>query len=193
MAAKSIQVVLLVETEEYGLTQSFMSDLNSLLKQAQSISFKDEPEHTYYVEFEGAEDTDEQLKQEVTLNFLWHDPYKYMPERTINYTNAHRLTIDSAEPVEPYIELEFETGIKAWSMRNTTTNMNINYEYELVANVYQIDVAEQYLTKSVNRVNAMDGLTTESDFEDFIIKQNDQIVVTPTPSRITIRYRGVSL
>lgn len=193
MAAKSIQVVLLVESDEVGLVQAFMSDLNSRLRHAKSISFKDEPELNYYVQFENADVPEEGAKQEIVLNFLWHDPKKYKTESIINYTNAQRLNIDSSEPVEPYIEIRFATGVKTWSMRNTTTDMNINYEHEVVSDRYQVDVEEQYLTKTINEIDAMDGLKLDSDFEDFTIKTGDQVVVTPTPSSITIRYRGVSL
>lgn len=193
MKAKSIQVVLLVESDEMGLVQAFMSDLNSRLRHAKSISFKDEPELTYYVQFENADVPEEGATQEVVLNFLWHDPKKYKTELIINYTNAQRLNIDSSEPVEPYIEIGFATGVKTWSMRNTTTDMNINYEHDVVSDRYQVDVEEQYLTKTINEIDAMDGLKLDSDFEDFTIKTGDQVVITPTPSSITIRYRGVSL
>ena len=96
-------------------------------------------------------------------------------------------------PVEPRIRLVFETGVKQWSMRNTTTDMNVNYKHDIVSDRYQIDVARQLVTKSVDEVNAMDGLNFSSDLEEFLIKDGDQIVVTPTPKSIQIRYRGVVL
>ncbi|WP_026859347.1 distal tail protein Dit [Jeotgalicoccus psychrophilus] len=193
MKAKNIQVVLFIEADEMGLIQAFMSDLNRRLRSANAIAFKDEPDLAYYAEFEGADVPQEGLKQEVTLNFLWHDPMKYKIEKRIDYVNAQRLVIDSVEPVHPVIELQFETGIKTWSMRNTSTGMNINYEHELISDRYQMDLEELYLTRSANEVDAMDGLKLDSDFEEFTIKNGDQIVVTPTPQSITIRYRGVSL
>lgn len=193
MTAKSIQVVLSVEANEFGLVQVFMSDLNHRLRSTNAITFKDEPDLTYYVEFESADVSQEGLKQEVTLNFLWHDPMKYKIEKRIDYVNAQRLVIDSIEPVLPVIELQFETGINTWSMRNTSTGMNINYEHELISNRYQMDLEELYLTRSTNEVDAMDGLKLDSDFEEFTVKNGDQVVVTPTPQSITIRYRGVSL
>lgn len=193
MKAKSIQVVLFVEAKEFGLVQAFMSDLNNRLRNANTIAFKDEPDLTYYVEFEGADVPQEGLKQEVTLNLLWHDPMKYKNEKSIDYVNAQRLVIDSVEPVHPVIELQFEAGVSTWSMRNTSTGMNINYEHELISDRYQMDLEELYLTRSANEVDAMDGLKLDSDFEEFTIKNGDQIVVTPTPQSITIRYRGVSL
>lgn len=193
MTAKSIQVVLSVEANEFGLVQAFMSDLNHRLRNAKSISFKDEPDLTYYVEFEGGDVPQEGSKQEISLNFLWHDPVKYKPLKTINYTNAQRLTVDSSEPVQPFIEIRFATGVKVWSMRNTSTDYNINYGHEIVSDRYQIDVEAQHITKTIEEVDAMDGLKLDSDFEEFTIKNSDQIVVTPTPQSITIRYRGVSL
>ena len=78
-------------------------------------------------------------------------------------------------------------------MRNTSTDYNINYEHEIVSDRYQIDVEDQYITKTIEEVDAMDGLKLDSDFEEFTVKNGDQIVVTPTPQSITIRYRGVSL
>lgn len=193
MKARSIQVVLFIEADEMGLIQAFMSDLNTRLRNANSIRFADEPDLTYYVEFEGGDVPQESLKQEISLNFLWYNPLKYKPVQTINYTNAQRLTVDSSEPVQPFIEIRFATGVKVWSMRNTSTDYNINYEHEIVSDRYQIDVEQQYITKTVEEVDAMDGLKLDSDFEEFTIKNGDQIVVTPTPQSITIRYRGVSL
>lgn len=187
MTAKSIQVVLFIEADEMGLVQAFMSDLNHRLRNANTIAFKDESDLTYYVEFESADVPQEGLKQEVTLNFLWHDPMKYKVEKRIDYVNAQRLVIDSIEPVHPVIELQFETGINTWSMRNTSTGMNINYEHELISNRYQMDLEELYLTRSANEVDAMDGLKLDSDFEEFTIKNGDQIVVTPTPQSSTLR------
>lgn len=193
LKAKPIQVVLLIESNEYGLTQAFMSDLNHMLKNAKAIGFKDEPEWTYFVEFEGADNPDENLRQEVTLNYLWHDPVKYTSERTQQYTNAQHLNIASDEPVDPYIEIVFDTGVKVWSMRNTTTNTNINYEHEIVSNRYQVDAEAQLITKGVNRADAMDGVKLDFGLEEFTVKTGDQLVVTPTPASITIKYRGVSL
>lgn len=123
MKAKSIQVVLLVESNEFGLVQAFMSELNTLLRNTKNITFKDEIDLAYYVEFESADVPQEGSRQEVSLNFLWHDPVKYRVEKQIDYINAQHLMIDSIEPVHPVIELVFETGIKTWSMRNTSTGM----------------------------------------------------------------------
>lgn len=193
LKAKTIQVVLLLETREYGLIQAFMSNLNARLRNAETISFKDESELTYFVEYAGADNPDEALRQEVTLNFLWHDPVKYTSERTQQYTNGQVLSIATTEPVAPFIEIRFASGVKVWSMRNVTTNANINYEHEVISDRYQVDVEAQLITKGVDRADAMDGLKLDSDFEEFLIKPADQLVVTPTPSSISIKYRGVSL
>lgn len=62
MKAKSIQVVLFIEADKIGLIQAFMSDLNNRLRNAKSIRFADEPDLTYYVEFEGGRCTEGRFK-----------------------------------------------------------------------------------------------------------------------------------
>jgi predicted phage tail component-like protein len=193
MKAKTIDVELLIDVKDESVFKNFLNEFNLRLKNTNYITFKDEQEFTYYVEFEEASVVQQASAYRMNLSFLWHNPVKYKQERVIDYTNAQRLSIDSKVPVEPRIRLVFETGVKQWSMRNTTTDMNINYKHDLVADRYQIDVARQLVTKSVDEVNAMDGLNFSSDLEEFLIKDGDQIVVTPTPKSIQIRYRGVVL
>lgn len=191
--SKTITVTLQIESDDADITKDKMRRLNHLLNDTRSIQFSDEEEYTYYVRFSDASVDEEGAKQEVTLNFLWYDPLRYLAEQTIDYTNSEILEIDSSEPVYPYIEMKFTEGIKEWSIRNTTTDMNINYEHENVSSVYRLYLNEQTITKNVSEVNAMDGHNIESDLEEFTIDTGNQLVVTPEPESITIKYRGVSL
>ncbi len=194
MASKTISVTVEIDAVDTSVLKEKLSALNGLLKHAKHIRFSDEANLTYYVVYEGGSTPDDEAeKQSFVLDFLWHDPLKYRDEHTINYTNAQILSIESSEPVQPYIEIKFSTGIKEWSLRNTTTDLNINYSHENISSIYRLYFEEQTLTKNVTEVEAMDGLNIESDMEDFSIKDGDQLVVTPTPASITIKYRGVSL
>lgn len=194
MASKTISVTVEIDAVVPEVVKEKLSSLNVLLRSARYIQFSDEPDLTYYVTYEGGSTPDDEAeKQSFVLDFLWHDPLKYRDEHTINYTNAQTLTVDSTEPIQPYIEIKFDTGIKEWSLRNTTTDMNINYSHENISSIYRLYFEEQTLTKNVTEVEAMDGLNIESDMEDFTVKTGDQLVVTPTPASITIKYRGVSL
>lgn len=47
--------------------------------------------------------------------------------------------------------------------------------------------------KSNTNINGFINLVITSDWEDFTIKTGDQIVITPTPSSIVIKYKGVFL
>lgn len=199
MASKTVSVTVRIKADDTSIMKDKISRLNSLLRHTRAIQFSDEPDLTYYVAYEGGSTPDDEATaQSFVLEFLWHDPVKYKTERTINYTNAERLDIDSAEPVQPYIEIKFNTGVKQWSLRNTTTGMNINYSHENISSVYRLYLEEQYITKNLTETGAMDGLNIESDMENFTIKTGDRLVLTPTPSEnvtwtITIKYRGVSL
>ncbi|MEZ2459299.1 distal tail protein Dit [Salinicoccus roseus] len=194
MASKTISVTVEIDAVVPEVAKEKISSLNALLRSARHIQFSDESDLKYYVTYEGGSTPDDEAtKQSFVLDFLWHDPLKYRDECTIDYTNAEALTIDSTEPVQPYIEIKFDTGVKEWSLRNTTTDMNINYSHENVSSVYRLYLEDQTLTKNVTETDAMDGLNIESDMEDFTVKDGDQLVVTPTPAIITIKYRGVSL
>lgn len=199
MASKTVSVTVRIKANDTSIMKEKVNRLNSFLRHTRTIQFSDEPDLTYYVAYEGGSTPDDEATtQSFVLEFLWHDPVKYKAEQTINYTNGERLDIDSTEPVQPYIEIKFNTGVKQWSLRNTTTGMNINYSHENISSVYRLYMEEQYITKNVTETNAMDGLNTESDMEDFTIKTGDRLVLTPTPSEnvtwtITIKYRGVSL
>ena len=194
LASKTISVTVEIDAVDTSILKEKVSALNGLLRSARYIQFSDELGFTYYVTYEGGSTPDDEAaKQSFVLDFLWHDPLKYKDEYTIDYTNAQTLNIDSTEPVQPYIEIKFDTGIKEWSLRNTTTDMNINYSHENVSSVYRLYLEDQALTKNVTETDAMDGLNIESDMEEFTVKTGDQLVVTPTPASITIKYRGVSL
>lgn len=194
MASKTISVTVEIDAVDTSVLKEKVSALNALLRSARYIQFSDEVGLTYYVTYKGGSTPDDEAtKQSFVLDFLWYDPLKYRDGHTIDYTNAKILELSTAEPVQPYIEIKFSTGIKEWSLRNTTTDLNINYSHENISSIYRLYFEEQTLTKNVTEVEAMDGLNIESDMEDFSIKDGDQLVVTPTPASITIKYRGVSL
>lgn len=194
MASKAVSVTVRIKVDDTTVMKEKVSALNSLLRHTREVRFSDEPDLTYYVAYAGGSTPDDEATaQSFVLEFLWHNPFKYGTEKTIDYTNAQVLNIASTEPVQPYIEIKFDTGIKEWSLRNTTTDMNINYSHENVSSVYRLYLDEQYITKNISETDAMDGLNIESDMEDFTIKSGDQLFVTPTPVSIAIKYRGVSL
>jgi predicted phage tail component-like protein len=199
MASKTVSVTVRIKADDTSIMKEKVSRMNSLLRHTRTIQFSDEPDSMYYVAYAGGSTPDDEATaQSFVLEFLWHDPFKYGNRKDIDYVNAQILEVDSTEPVQPYIEIKFDTGIKQWSLRNTTTGMNINYSHENVSSVYRLYLDEQYMTKNVSETDAMDGLNIESDMEDFTIKTGDQLVLTPTPSEnvtwtITIKYRGVSL
>ncbi|WP_411842112.1 distal tail protein Dit [Salinicoccus sp. HZC-1] len=156
----------------------------------QVISFSDE-RMSYYGAFVSKGETSGYKKSEIIdFDFICHDSYKYTEERIINYTNTAILSVDTKYPVKPTIDIVFSPTTTEISIRNTTTDKTINIDGSVYGPV-TIDVYENELLRGTEDMKS--DMYLSSDWEDFTINDGDQIVVTPTPESMIIKYRGVYL
>lgn len=173
--------------------------LNKALKssKAMKLKFSDEPYffnaiYEYYNEPE-----EDRLEFVINIDFFCANPYKYTDEKTttINGT-GDILDIDTDYPVvadEIRITFSSATDARDFTLSNTTTDKRIVYRKDIGTVITVINQKAKFLgsTAGTNRINGLD--LTFSDFLSFRIDDGDQLVVTPTPVSVQIKYRGVSL
>ena len=201
LSTRSIVVTAKVSARSNELYREGMSALLNLLEsqEVHSIKFTDDMAYTFYGSTVSVNDEGEKSnKQVIEIEFLCSDPFKYSDEKITTVSNAETLSIDSEFPVVPEeIEITFGSAAdaKSFSLNNTTTDMRIVYDHTGSASSTTVRIRQKddYIgyTSSVNHLDALN--IAQSHFDEFTVVSGDQLVVTPAPTRIKLKYRGVSL
>lgn len=160
------------------------------------IQFTDEIESTYFGRYtSGNQPKEDSNSQVFTITFMCSDPFKEMAQKTIDYTNASTMTVDSDFPVKPYIKIVFPGLTHEFKVHNTTQDLTIDYRRTDGFNTqnYHLKMDENEIHRSTNQTEGYSGLVLSADWEDFTIQTGDQIVVQPEPQTIRIHYKGVKL
>lgn len=178
-----------------------MSKLNLMMyrHQVHKLEFTDDEGYAFYGTCVRVEDEGEESNsQTVEIEFECHDPYKYTDVKTHTTTNAKDLEIDSDLPIiAEEISITFPTSSDAldFTINNTSTDRRIRYQQTGTASGDTIRIRQkQDYIGYIDSVNNLDDLNIRfSHFDEFTVANSDQLIVTPTPSSITIKYKGVKL
>lgn len=189
---REIVVTALVKANTNEVYRRGMSKLNQLLlsKSQSAIRFTDDTNYTYYGLVDNVQDGEEESNtQRVEITFKCFDPFKYTSPKTLSYTSAQLLSLETDFPVRPLLKLKSVEG--QVTITNTTTRKSLIFR-DLPLGVLDVDLENGTVTKGLNKVNALEHLVLTSDWEDFTIHNGDQVVINP-PTDVEIVYRGVAL
>lgn len=163
------------------------------------VQFTDDLNHTYFATVQRIEDEDETSNQQIVeLEFICTDPYKYTDIKEVTTTNSTPLELDTSLPIVPEeIAITFSNASKAkdWTINNIRDGYRIRYQQSGSASGTTIKIRQrQNYIGYVDAVNHIGDLNIRySKFDEFTVRNGDQIVVTPEPTEIKIKYRGARL
>lgn len=184
--------------------EAYRRGMESLLwrgyaRKIHELRFTDDMNHTYFASVQRIEDEDETSNhQNVELEFTCTDPYKYTDVKEVNTTSSRALNLDTSIPVVPEeIALTFSNASQArdWTVTNIRDGYRIRYQQSNTASGTTIKIRqrEDYIGY-IDSVNNIGDLNIRySEFDEFTVHNGDQIVVTPNPTQIKIKYRGARL
>ncbi|UBH18764.1 distal tail protein Dit [Macrococcus armenti] len=198
LQARELSVEILISAINAVEFRKKYERLNKILrnKNEVAIRFSDESDRYYFGIYVSSsapkEDSNEQI---ITLKIMCSDPLKYTKLNTLTYANSSTIDIDSDYPVKPIIEVTFASNTDSFSIRNSTTGKTVSYKkYDAVsANIFKFDFDIGTITRGTTNVDALNGLVLTSNFEDFTIDDGNQVVITPPPQTVVIKYRGAFL
>lgn len=198
---RTIIVRAKVSARTNELYRKGMTNLNLLLysRMVHAIKFTDEEPYTFYGVVVSVQDEDERSNtQTVEIEFACHDPFKYSDTKTVTTTNAEPLVLQTQLPVVPEeIAITFSTAADAqdFTLNNTTTEKRIRYQQDGTASGTTIRIRQKADYIGYNdSVNHIGGLNVDaSHFDEFSVISGDQLVVTPEPTAISIKYKGASV
>lgn len=198
LKARALQIEIMISAKDNATLLRRFEQLNAILRKPTiaPIKFTDENDRYYFGIYTGSDKPKEDsIEMVLTLDFICPSPFKVTADKTINYTNSASLSVISDYPVQPYIEISYSGTSTTLDILNTTTNKLIKLTglNPSVEQIYKVDVSRDKIYKSNTNINGFINLVITSDWEDFTIKTGDQIVITPTPSSIVIKYKGVFL
>ena len=107
------------------------------------------------------------------------------------------MKVDTDFPIVPErVEINFSTQPDKVTLHNTTTGSKIIYDRKTTvvkSNKIIINQKDYFIGYIDNQNSFVNIDIKNSDFNTFTINNNDQVVVTPVPSSIVFKYKGVKL
>ena len=178
-----------------------MSELNALfyMNDVQRLEFTDDLGYGYYGTCQRVQDEGEESNtQIIEIEFLVTDPFKYTNVKTHSTVNAKNIEVDSDFPVvAEEIAITFDTAAKArdFTLNNTSTGLRIRYQQSNTASGTTIKIRqkEDYIGYVDTTNHFKDVNIRFSHLDEFTVANGDQLIVTPAPVSIKIKYRGVRL
>ena len=165
-----------------------------------TLKFTDDMDFTYYATFDSLEDEDElKNRQEIRLNFTCHDPFKYGNYKVSNNINLSSVTVDTQFPIIPEeIKITFSSSADAkdFEIENVTTGDTIQFSSREGSSTSQVSIRipDREVRYLPNGLNAIRGVNIRnSNFHSFTVNNNDVINITPTPTNVSMSYKGVFL
>ena len=165
-----------------------------------TLKFTDEMDFTYYATFDSLEDEDElKNRQEIRLNFTCHDPFKYGNHTVSNDMDLSSVTVDTQFPIIPEeIKITFSSpaDAKDFTIENVTTGDTIQFSSREGSSTSEVSIRipDREVRYLPNGLNAIRGVNIRnSNFHSFTVNNNDEIHITPTPSNVSMSYKGVYL
>lgn len=201
LSTRIITIRARVKADTNEAYRQVMSKLNLMMHrhQVHKLEFTDDEGYSFYGTCVRVEDEGEESNSQIVeIEFECHDPYKYTDIKSHTTTNAKDLVIDSDLPIiAEEISITFPKSSDAldFTINNTSTDRRIRYKQSGTAssNTIRIRQNKDYIGY-IDSVNHIDDLNVRfSHFDEFTVANADQLVVTPAPTSITIKYRGVKL
>lgn len=197
---RSIKVKCLIKARSNELYRSVMEKLNKLivLREFAELSFTDDNGWSYDAMLvDVSEDYETTNKRIVELTFYCQSPFKHSGLKTLTTTNAKVMSVDTDFPIVPErIELNFSTQPDKVMLHNTTTGSKIIYDRKttVVKSNKMIINQKDYFIGYIDNQNSFVNIDIKnSDFNTFTINNKDQVVVSPVPTSIVFKYKGVKL
>lgn len=197
---RTLTVEASIEANTNENFRELTAKLNKILfsRKPVKISFTDENDWFFNAQYINSNNPKENNNSQIVeLNFICYDPYKYKEEETIQASNSERLKLDTMFPVvADEIIISFSSQPEEIRIFNTQTEKRIVFKLQqnlskssrLILNQNETFIG---YTRQQNAFGSVD--LKHSDFKTLTFNRDEQIVVQPTPSNITIKYRGVRL
>ena len=183
----TVRYKLKAETPEQ-LREKFNA-MNQILKTKQAvISFMDEPEYEFIGTLGSADAVPEGvLSFTSAFDIYCADPYKYRTEESVTGTGSVEITQELAEGVVPsQIRLRTDSHVDRFVIENGDLSLRLKDASASVSPIYIYPETQEIVR---NQIDRPDFLEWTSDFENFVVKTGDVIMVTPSDVEITIRVR----
>ncbi|MCU7556528.1 distal tail protein Dit [Macrococcus capreoli] len=196
---RKIVIKALVKAATNEAYREGMSALNGLLGLTDLISLKftDDMSYTYYGYCVRVEDDGEQSNtQIIEIEFTCLDPFKYTDSKTLTYSTASPMAIETSFPIMPtYIDITFASIAEAsdFTLVNNNTGKKIVFKGMAVSPTIRINQMQDFIG-SIGGENKIAGLQVKySDFDTLKVSNNDVLWTSPAPSSISLTYRGAKL
>lgn len=189
--ALTVQYQLIAETNEEF--QAAFDRLKWLLHSDNEvpIGFIDEPDITYYGQLSSIERVPPDANAIVgEFIILCSDPYK-KEEEVIHEGNPITIYLRSPYESKPdEVEIRLNSNTDKITVDNINTGRHIILDGEYSAgDVIKISIPDNEITRNGQNI-MMDLDYTETDFHRFMIKDGDEIKVTPSSADMKIGVRG---
>ena len=189
LSPRSIFVKYILEGDSAGAFRNKYNKLNILLQGNDvPITFADEPSHTFYGTVEDAEKVaNGALVAISSFSIFCADPFKYGIDTSISGTG--QVTIKKELPYEVLPTEIIITPLERVSkitVKNNKTGMQIVVENTFDGNtpLYIRNKIGEIVYKGIKRPDIMHW---SSDFEDFLLHNDDVVSVIPATAKITVR------
>ncbi|RPF54728.1 distal tail protein Dit [Abyssicoccus albus] len=144
---------------------------NKLYKEIVEISFTDERFIYYGTLSDIIEEEERSNNLPIQLKFICHDPFKYTPQKTFNYSNSSVLNIDSDYPVKANIGITYTEPVDEFTITNTSTNKVFRYKSDVANTKYEVmfphnDVVDN-LGASISSGGNENLLKDSNNFENY--------------------------
>src|SRR5690625_1985233 len=162
--------------------------LNSILytNDAVPIVFSDEPDVTYYGEYEGQPGWEDFWRHgRGTLPFICYDPFKYKPE-TRTRLNGN-IEIESPAGVIPIFNIEFTENTSEFSIRHKQTRRHLTVKYDFgIGDKLTLNAVNRRV--QINGITRMQTLTWDSAWFE-LVHGNNVFEITQNVGNVELRYR----
>lgn len=106
-----IPVTLFLINEDFYDLQKLKEDLAAWLvtNEEKELIFEDEPDRAYYAVIDGSFDPDEFVDTGIgSVNFICPDPYKYGPEKKLEFVNTLTFNVEGSKETPPTIRVQLK-------------------------------------------------------------------------------------
>lgn len=173
---REIEIKYRLEADSSALMRDRFAKLNKVLRNSGKIleiTFKDEPDYTYYGYFTKADDIEEKsLKNISKFAILIPDGYK---KRNLQSSTTGMISLVDADKVLPQrIEATMNTTANIFKIYNGQTYLEFNGNYNSGEKIV-IDFSQDEITATISGRNILQDLALFSPLETFYVKNGDKI------------------
>lgn len=194
-----------VQTREIVITYSLVAETNEAFRIAYDtmkhhllwerdpvpIRFDDEPEYTYCGIAFSVPEVDPGLNTVLgEIRIYCADPYKYSDPVSITGTGAVSALLDGMSfPFRPTLKVTLASNAAKINLSNLSTGKNVilNGNYSS-GDVILVNIPDSTITRNGGNIKSHLDFV-ESDFFNFLVKEGDQLGVSPNTATLELIYR----